>query len=89
MKTCYALFSVLPGVDDSRKIVSSAGLGSWATWGAIEFLTRLNGAQQLTRALKAANQGTLPRFYQTVIRIDIIDGSVANQALVATRVVQP
>lgn len=89
MKTCYALFSVLPGVDDSRKIVSSAGLGSWATWGAIEFLTRLNGAQQLTRALKAANQGTLPRFYQTVIRIDIIDGSVTNQALVATRVVQP
>jgi hypothetical protein len=89
MKTCYALFSVLPGVDDTRKIVTSAGLGSWATWGAIEFLSRSSGAQQLTRVLKAANQGKLPRFYQTVIRIDIIDGSVTNQALMATRVVQP
>jgi hypothetical protein len=89
MKTCYALFSVLPGVDDSRKIVSSAGLGSWATWGAIEFLTRSNGASQLARVLKDANQGKLPRFYQTVIRIDIIDGSVANQALLSTRVVRP
>jgi hypothetical protein len=39
--------------------------------------------------LKAANQGKLPRFYQTVIRIDIIDGSVANQTLMATRVVRP
>jgi hypothetical protein len=89
MRTCYALFSVLPGVDDSRKIVSSAGLGSWATWGAIDFLTRSSGAAQLARLLKAANQGKLPRFYQTVIRIDIIDGSVANQTLIATRVVRP
>lgn len=89
MKTCYALFSVLPGVDASHKIVSSAGLGSWATWGAIEFLTRLNGASQLVGALKAANHGKIPRFYQTVVRVDIIDGSVTNQALMATRVVQP
>jgi hypothetical protein len=89
MKTCYALFSVLPGVDDNHKIVSSAGIGSWATWGAIEFLTRSNGAAQLGSTLKAVNQGKIPRYYQAVIRTDIIDGSVTNQALMATRVVQP
>jgi hypothetical protein len=89
MKTCYALFSVLPGVDDNHKIVTSAGLGSWATWGAIEFLTRANGAAQLSSTLKAINQGKIPRYYQAVIRTDIIDGSVTNQALMATRVVQP
>jgi hypothetical protein len=89
MKTCYALFSVLPGVDGNRKLVSSAGIGSWATWGAIEFLTRSNGAAKLASALRAANQGKLPRYYQAVIRTDIIDGSVANQALMALRVVQP
>jgi hypothetical protein len=89
IKTCYALFSVLPGVDDSRKIVSSAGLGSWATWAAIEFLTKSNGASQLAHSLQAANGGKLPRYYQAVIRSDIIDGSVANQALMSTRVVQP
>jgi hypothetical protein len=89
MKTCYALFSVLPGVDDSRKIVSSAGIGSWATWGAIEFLTKPNGAAQLADSLKAANGGQLPRYYQAVIRSEIIDGSVANQALMSIRVVKP
>jgi hypothetical protein len=89
MKTCYTLFSVLPGVDDNHKIVTSAGLGSWATWGAIEFLTRSNGASQLASALKTANQGKIPNYYQVVVRTDIIDGSVANQSLMAIRVVQP
>jgi hypothetical protein len=89
IKTCYALFSVLPGVEGNRKIVTSAGLGSWATWGAIEFLTKSNGASQLAGALKAADQGKLPHYYQAVVRTDIIDGSVANQALMATRVIQP
>jgi hypothetical protein len=69
--------------------VTSAGIGSWATWGAIEFLTRSSGAAQLASALKSANQGKIPRYYQVVIRTDIIDGAVANQALLATRVVLP
>jgi hypothetical protein len=89
IKTCYALFSVMPGVDGNREIVTSAGIGSWATWGAIEFLTRSSGAAQLASALKSANQGKIPRYYQVVIRTDIIDGAVANQALLATRVVLP
>jgi hypothetical protein len=89
IKTCYALFSVMPGVDDNHKTVTSAGIGSWATWGAIEFLTRSNGALQLANALKTADQGKIPDYYQVVVRSDIIDGSVANQSLMAVRVVQP
>ena len=89
LKTCYTLFSVLPGVDEGRKIASSAGLGSQATWAAIEFLSTPRGASQLARDLKAENAGKLPRYYQTVVKSDIIDGSMTNQALVSTRVVQP
>jgi hypothetical protein len=89
IKVCYALFSVLPGVDNSRKIVTSAGLGSWATWGAIDFLSTSNGASQLVEALEAENRGSLPRYYQAVIRSEIIDGSVTNPALMTTRVVLP
>jgi hypothetical protein len=89
IKVCYALFSVLPGVDNNHKIVTSAGLGSWATWGAIDFLSTSNGASQLVKALKAENRGSLPRYYQAVIRSEIIDGSVTNHALMTTRVVLP
>jgi hypothetical protein len=89
IRSCYALFSVLPGIENNRKIVSSAGIGSWATWAAIEFLSNSNGASQLAKALKAVNGGKLPLYYQAVIRTDIIDGSVTNQTLMSTRVVQP
>ena len=88
LKTCYALFSVLPGAEEGRKIASSAGLGSWATWAAIDFLTIPSGASQLAKALKAENAGKLPSYYQAVVRSDIINGSVTNQSLVSTRVVR-
>jgi hypothetical protein len=89
IKLCYALFSVLPGVDNGRKIVTSAGLGSWATWGAIDFLSTSNGASELVKALKVQNGGAFPSYYQAVIRSEIIDGTVTNHALMTSRVVLP
>jgi hypothetical protein len=89
IKVCYALFSVLPGVDNGRKIVTSAGLGSWATWGAIDFLSTSNGASELVKALKVQNGGAFPSYYQAVIRSEIIDGTVTNHALMTSRVVLP
>jgi hypothetical protein len=89
IKSGYALFSVLPGLDASRRVVSSAGLSTWSTWSGIDFLTTPPGAAQIARALKAANGGKIPRFYQAVIRTEIIKGAVSNESLAATRVVQP
>lgn len=87
IKIGYALFSVLPGLDPSRRVVSSAGLSTWSTWSGIDFATTPAGAAQIVRALKAESGGTVPRFYQAVIRSEIIKGAVSNESLVASRVV--
>lgn len=83
----YALFSVLPGIDAGRTVVSSAGLNTAATWAGIDYTTSPSGASQLVRALKAANGGKLPRHYQAIIRTEIIKGAASNPSLVALRVV--
>jgi hypothetical protein len=85
IKSCYALLSVLPGIGDGRKVISSAGIGTWATWAGIDFVTTPQGAAQLTQALKAANGGRMPQYYQAIVRADIVKGAASNQLLIATR----
>jgi len=83
----YALFSVLPGVDAARSVFCSAGLGTAATWAAIDFSTSPAGAAQLVQALKKANGGTFPRHYQAIIRTEIVKESATNTSLVTVRVI--
>ena len=83
----YALFSVLPGMDPDRKIVSSAGLSTYATWAGIDLLTTATGIAQLRQSLKQAHGGALPPYFQAVIRTEIIKGSASNTSVVAARVV--
>jgi hypothetical protein len=85
----YALFSVLPGMDNGRTVVTSAGLGTSATWSGIDFATSAAGAAQLESALKAANGGKMPRYYQAIVRAEIIKGTASNPSLVTIRVVPP
>jgi hypothetical protein len=85
----YSLFSVLPGMDSGRSVVFSAGLGTAATWAGIDFTTSPTGAAQLERALKAVNGGKLPRYYQAIIRSDIVKGAEVNPTLVTVRVIPP
>jgi len=85
----YALFSVLPGMDNGRTVVTSAGLGTSATWSGIDFATSAAGAAQLESALKAANGGKMPRFYQAIVRAEMIKGTASNPTLVRVRVVSP
>jgi len=89
IQTCYALFSVMPGMDDGRKIVSSAGVGTWATWAGVDFVTSPAGAEQLTKALMAANGGSMPLYYQAIIRTYLIKGAASNTSLVSTRIFKP
>jgi hypothetical protein len=89
VRAVYALFSVLPGMDSGRVTLSSAGLGTSATWTGIDFTTTSTGAAQLVRALKAANGGRLPRYYQAVIGADLIKGIASNPRLVTVRVILP
>jgi hypothetical protein len=83
----YALFSVLPGIDAARSVFCSAGLGTAATWAAIDFSTSPAGAAQLVRALKKANGGTFPRHYQAIIRTEIVKESATNTSLITVRVI--
>ena len=76
----------LPGVEAGRKIVSSAGLGTAATWAGIDYATSEAGAAQLSKNLRAANGGALPVFYQAVVRTEIIKDIPSNPTLVMTRV---
>jgi hypothetical protein len=85
----YALFSVLPGMDNGRTVVTSAGLGTSATWSGIDFATSAAGAAQLESALKAANGGKMPRCYQAIVRAEMIKGTASNPTLVTVRVVPP
>jgi hypothetical protein len=89
IEASYGLFSVLPGMDSGRTVVTSAGLGTSATWAGIDFATSAAGAAQLESALKASNGGKLPRYYQAIVRADIIKGSASNPSLVTVRVVPP
>jgi len=84
----YSLFSVLPGMESGRKIVTSAGLSTWATWAGVDFATTPFGVAQIQRALRAANRGTLPVYYQAVIRTRIVNGVASNPTLVLTRTVK-
>lgn len=83
----YALFSVLPGLDAARSVFCSAGLGTAATWAAIDFSTSPAGAAQLAQALKKANGGTFPRHYQAIIRTEIVKESATNTSLITVRVI--
>jgi hypothetical protein len=85
----FTLFSVLPALDGDRRLVTSAGLGTGATWAGIEFTTGEAGASRLAAALKAANGGRLPRYYQVVIRAEVIKGMPSNPSLVMVRIVKP
>jgi len=84
----YALFSVLPGIDAGRSVFYSAGLGTAATWAAIDFTTSPAGAEQLAQALKKANGGTFPHHYQAIIRAEIVKESASSPSLVTVRVVR-
>jgi hypothetical protein len=87
IESCYALLSVLPGIDAGRRVVSSAGLGTWATWAGIDFATSAAGAARLVEGLKKANGGAMPRYYQAVIRIDLIKETASHPELVAARAI--
>jgi hypothetical protein len=89
IQACYALFSVMPGMDDGRRVVSSAGIGTWATWAGIDFVTSPAGAAQLTKSLKASNGGVMPLYYQAIIRTYIIKETASNHSLVVTRIFKP
>lgn len=81
----HVLVSVLPGATPETRIISSAGLGTQATYSGIDMLTSASGMNELLRRLDPKSGRTLPEFFQAVIRIDIIQGEPANPRIVVAR----
>jgi hypothetical protein len=81
----YTLVSLVQGIEAGRTVLSSAGLDTVGTWAGIDYLTTESGAGRLAAALKAANHGAMPRFFQAIVRADVIKGAASNPSLVALR----
>jgi hypothetical protein len=56
----YALFSVLPGVTPGTKIFSSAGINTYGTSAAIDYLTSPSAVTELLKRLDPVNHRRLP-----------------------------
>jgi hypothetical protein len=84
----YVLFSSMPGVTPGTRIMSSAGIQTYGTHAAIDFLTTSQGASELIRRLNAAGKKAIPEYFQAVIKLDVIRSEPANATLVFARELQ-
>ena len=68
----HALISNLPGLYGNGKILYLSGNTIASVMGAVQALTDPDLAKQLVSSLKAPN-GSLPRFYQVVLKVKAMD----------------
>jgi hypothetical protein len=75
---CSACFR---GATPGTRIISSAGIDTYATWAAVDYLTSAGGVTELIRRFDPRKHLKLPEFFQAVIRSEIIRGDPANASL--------
>src|SRR6185295_19541468 len=68
----HALISNLPGLYGNGKILYLSGNTIASVMGAVQALTDPDLAAQLVSSLRTAN-GSLPRFYQVVLKVKAMD----------------
>jgi len=78
LRVDYALFSVLPGLNPSRKIICLAGLTTSGTEGAAEFATSSFAMRGLLEALGPRVGGTagsgFPPYFECILRVEVTKG---------------
>ncbi len=84
----YGLFSVLPGLSPGTKVFISAGVNTYGTAGAIDFMTASAGVEEVMRQFGTADHQTLPDYFQIVVRSEMIRGEPAESRLVLARAVE-
>jgi hypothetical protein len=72
LEESHALISNLPGLYGNGKILYLSGNTIASVMGAVQALTDPDLAKQLVASLKTSN-GSLPRFYQVVLRVKAMD----------------
>ena len=77
LRVDYALFSVLPGLNPSRKIVCLAGLTTSGTEGAAEFAASPSAMRGLLAVLRAHREKAgsgFPPYFQCILRVEVTRG---------------
>lgn len=73
--TDYALFSVIPGITENRKVMLLGGLTTSGTQGAADFATRSAQMGELLRALSPQEtKGNFPPHFEAVLEIHMVRG---------------
>ncbi len=86
----YALVSMIPGLDDGKKLLLISGLNTQATQMATEFLTDPTHLTKLVARLHRVAPGRKgPWYFQAVLRTEVRDKvPTAGAELVTVRVLQ-
>lgn len=73
----YALVSVLKGLDEKHKLMTLAGITTFGTQAAVEYVTVPEYAKEMISRLNTsadASRPVLPDYYQVLIQVKVNDG---------------
>ncbi|MEO6816193.1 MAG: hypothetical protein ABI177_05780 [Edaphobacter sp.] len=85
----YATISLVPGMGEHGNVLLLQGLRLEGTEAAIRFLSDDENRRDLEAKLKAANGGTLPRYFEALLHSHSMGGSAASVDCIAVRIVSP
>jgi hypothetical protein len=80
----YAVVALLPGLSPSRSVLILAGITTFGTQGAVEYVCRPNSVEELLLRLSASKTGELNPF-EALLRVKITRGVPVDTELVALR----
>lgn len=70
----YALVTLLKGLDDRHRLMILAGIKTYGTQAATEYVTRPESFKELLQHLKPSSDAPLPSYYQVLLKVKINDG---------------
>src|SRR5262249_54189139 len=87
----YALITMLRGLEANRRLFILAGVTTFGTQAAAEYVTKPEYIKDLTSHLETSSAGgssTLPDFYQVVIKVKVNGGVPVQLSYVTHHVLQ-
>jgi hypothetical protein len=89
VRTDYAVVSFLPGIAPNRIIAIFAGLTTLGTQAAAQFATCPTQGGELAARLDPASHRNIPRYFQVVLKVQILKDEVLSVEYVAGHVIHP
>jgi hypothetical protein len=78
----YAVIGLMPGLNPSRWVMLLAGLTTIGTQAAVEYVSRLNTAEDLVRRIGGPASGKISPF-ECVVRVKVTQGVPVQAEVVA------